>query len=162
MGKSLPTPPRLQQLARVITSNNRPRRQSQLRPVFKTRPITSPERTGLRPDSPEQLRLNKKNLKMEAENSEQRRLPLSEVVADCVKRWFQDTLKEAKAGETAMQVLVGQMYCSGYGIPKDAQKGRAWINRASKSRSSAWKVGDKHPGYNASDSDSDNSKELAK
>lgn len=122
MGKSLPTPPRLQQLARVITSNNRPRRQSQLRPVFKTRPITSPERTGLRPDSPEQLRLNKKNLKMEAENSEQRRLPLSEVVADCVKRWFQDTLKEAKAGETAMQVLVGQMYCSGYGLPKDAQK----------------------------------------
>ncbi|CAI9772188.1 unnamed protein product [Fraxinus pennsylvanica] len=162
MGKSLPTPPRLQQLARVITSNNRPRRQSQLRPVFKTRPITSPEPTGLRPDSPEQLRLNKKNLKMEAENSEQRRLPLSEVVADCVKRWFQDTLKEAKAGDTTMQVLVGQMYYSGYGVPKDAQKGRAWINRASKSRSSVWKVGDKHPGYNASDSDSDYAKELAK
>lgn len=59
---------------------------------------------------------------MEAENSEQRRLPLSEVVADCVKRWFQDTLKEAKAGDTAMQVLVGQMYYSGYGVPKDAQK----------------------------------------
>ncbi|KAL2526711.1 hypothetical protein Adt_11765 [Abeliophyllum distichum] len=165
MGKSLPTPPRLEQLARVITSNNRPRRQSQLRPVFKARPIPSPEPTGLRPDSPpqqQQPRFNKKNLKMEAENSEQRRLPLAEVVADCVKRWFQDTLKEAKAGDTAMQVLVGQMYYGGYGVPKDAQKGRAWINRASKSRSSVWKVGDKHPGYNASDSDSDNSKEHAK
>ncbi|CAA3033008.1 uncharacterized protein LOC111368525 [Olea europaea subsp. europaea] len=99
---------------------------------------------------------------MEAENSEQRRLPLAEVVADCVKRWFQDTLKEAKAGDTAMQVLVGHMYCSGYGVPKDTQKGRAWINRASKSRSSVSKVGDKHPVYNASDSDSDNSKEPAK
>lgn len=122
MGKSLPTPHRLQQLSRVVTSNNRPRCQSKLRPALKARPIHSPEPTGLRPDSPEQLRLNKKNLKMEAENSEQRRLPLAEVVADCVKRWFQDTLKEAKAGDTAMQVLVGQMYYSGYGVPKDTQK----------------------------------------
>ena len=68
-----------------------------------------------------------------------------------------------------------------------AIQGRAWISRASKSRSSAWKVGDKHPGvlslslsfsfrplivalfvmidvgwfllgYNASDSDSDDLK----
>lgn len=50
------------------------------------------------------------------------RVPLSEVVADCVKRWFKDTLKEAKGGDINMQVLVGQMYCTGYGVPKDAQK----------------------------------------
>ncbi|XVE62094.1 hypothetical protein DITRI_Ditri06bG0091800 [Diplodiscus trichospermus] len=50
------------------------------------------------------------------------RLPLSEVVSDCVKRWFKDTLKEAKAGDVNMQVLVGQMYYSGYGVPRDAQK----------------------------------------
>lgn len=50
------------------------------------------------------------------------RLPLSEVVSDCVKRWFKDTLKEAKAGDINMQVLVGQMYYSGYGVPRDAQK----------------------------------------
>ena len=50
-----------------------------------------------------------------------RRIPLAEAVADCVKRWFQDTLKEAKAGDTAMQVLVSQMYYRGYGIPRDAQ-----------------------------------------
>lgn len=48
--------------------------------------------------------------------------PLSLVVTDCVKRWFQDTLKEAKAGDIAMQVLVGQMYFSGYGVTKDPQK----------------------------------------
>jgi len=50
------------------------------------------------------------------------RQPLSEVVADCVRRWFQDTLKEAKSGDVNMQVLVSQMYHSGYGVPKDAQK----------------------------------------
>lgn len=50
------------------------------------------------------------------------RVPLSGVVADCVKRWFKDTLREAKAGDVNMQVLVGQMYYSGYGVPKDAQK----------------------------------------
>ncbi|XP_028764569.1 uncharacterized protein LOC114722657 [Neltuma alba] len=83
------------------------------------------------------------------------RLPLSEVVADCVKRWFTETLKEARAGDINMQVLLAQMYCSGYGVPRDAQMGRIWLTKASRTRSSVWKVGDKHPGYNASDSDSD-------
>lgn len=50
------------------------------------------------------------------------RFPLSGIVADCVKRWFKDTLREAKAGDVNMQILVGQMYCSGYGVAKDAQK----------------------------------------
>ncbi|XP_076918742.1 uncharacterized protein LOC143579279 [Bidens hawaiensis] len=93
---------------------------------------------------------------MEEESSSMnRRIPLADVVLECSRRWFQDTLKEAKAGDIGMQVLVGQMYSSGYGVVKDAQKGQAWISRASRSRSSVWKVGDKHPGYNASDSDSD-------
>ncbi|GMH28702.1 hypothetical protein Nepgr_030545 [Nepenthes gracilis] len=83
------------------------------------------------------------------------RHPLSAVVADCVRRWFQDTLKEAKSGDASMQVLVSQMYHSGYGVPKDSQKGRLWMTAASRTRSSVWKVSDKHPGYNASDSDSD-------
>ncbi|KAI4356094.1 hypothetical protein L6164_000141 [Bauhinia variegata] len=87
------------------------------------------------------------------------RVPLSEVVADCVKRWFKDTLKEAKSGDINMQVLVGQMYCSGYGVPRDAQKGRVWLTKASRTRSSVWKVSDKRPGYNASDSDSDELKD---
>ncbi|KAI4324490.1 hypothetical protein MLD38_029977 [Melastoma candidum] len=83
------------------------------------------------------------------------RLPLSEVVSDCVKRWFKDTLKEAKMRDVTMQVLVGQMYYSGYGVPRDAQKGRLWMTKASRIRLSVWKVSNKHPGYNASDSDSD-------
>lgn len=53
---------------------------------------------------------------------QQRRLLLSEVVSDCIERWFQDTLREAKTGDVNMQVLVGQMYYSGYGVPKDADK----------------------------------------
>lgn len=56
------------------------------------------------------------------ETNKLRRLPLSEVVGDCVRRWFRDTLNEAKAGDINMQVLVGQMYYSGYGVPRDAQK----------------------------------------
>ncbi|WVZ07192.1 hypothetical protein V8G54_020538 [Vigna mungo] len=92
------------------------------------------------------------------------RVPLSDVVADCAKRWFKDTLKEAKAGDINMQVLVGQMYYHGYGIPKDGQKadvvslgmkGRLWLTKASRVRSSVWRVGRKPPGYNASDSESD-------
>ncbi|KAK7339991.1 hypothetical protein VNO77_20682 [Canavalia gladiata] len=83
------------------------------------------------------------------------RVPLSAVVADCVKRWFKDTLKEAKAGDINMQVLVGQMYFSGYGVSRDVQKGRFWLTKASRVRTSVWKVVDKRPGYNASDSDSD-------
>ncbi|CAK9153741.1 unnamed protein product [Ilex paraguariensis] len=75
-----------------------------------------------------------------------RRHPLSQVVSDCVRRWFQDTLKEAKAGDLNMQVLVGQMYYSGYGIHRDAQKGRLWMTRASRVRSSVWKVSNKRPG----------------
>jgi hypothetical protein len=40
---------------------------------------------------------------------------LKQVVAECERQWFDQTLKAAKAGETAMQTLVGQMLCSGYG-----------------------------------------------
>lgn len=60
-------------------------------------------------------------------SSENTRLPLSEVVADCVKRWFKDTLKEAKAGDINMQVLVGQMYYSGYGVARDPQKVNCYL-----------------------------------
>ncbi|KAL0299349.1 UNVERIFIED_CONTAM: hypothetical protein Sradi_6594700 [Sesamum radiatum] len=128
MGKSIPSAHNLQHFARVIASaTTRPRRAAQLRPASKVRPISSPDATGPRPDS-NQLRLKARQME-DAENSERRRMPLSEVVADCVKRWFQDTLKEAKNGDIAMQVLVGQMYYSGYGVARDAQK---FMNEESK------------------------------
>ncbi|KAL6902295.1 hypothetical protein ACP4OV_005171 [Aristida adscensionis] len=53
---------------------------------------------------------------------EDERVPLSEVVSDCTRRWFQDALKEARTGDAAMQVLVGQMYRSGYGVNKNEHK----------------------------------------
>ncbi|EEE58888.1 hypothetical protein OsJ_10507 [Oryza sativa Japonica Group] len=90
------------------------------------------------------------------------RVPLSEVVLDCTRRWFQDTLKEARAGDAAMQVLVGQMYRSGYGVNKNEHKAQIWTEKASRYRSTVWKVSNKRPGYNASDSDSDDSKETGK
>lgn len=161
MGKSVPSSPRLQDFARIITSD-RIHQQSKRGPKFvsnKTRVVPPPE-----PAKPKGIRIvqsekQHQKLKIMEENSSMnRRIPLAEVVLECSKRWFQDTLKEAKAGDTSMQVLVGQMYSSGYGVVKDAQKGQAWINRASRSRSSVWKVGDKHPGYNASDSDTDEEK----
>ncbi|KAH0454376.1 hypothetical protein IEQ34_016300 [Dendrobium chrysotoxum] len=68
------------------------------------------------------------------------RVPLSDVVADCVRRWFRDTLEEAKTGDAMMQVLVGQMYQSGYGVPRNEQKANAWFTKASRHRSSVWKV----------------------
>lgn len=59
----------------------------------------------------------------ESSNGEKEvRVPLSEVVSDCVKRWFNDTLKEAKSGDVNMQVLVAQMYYNGYGVTRDANK----------------------------------------
>ncbi|KAL6519525.1 hypothetical protein OROGR_018845 [Orobanche gracilis] len=58
------------------------------------------------------------------EAAERRRFPLSEVVSDCINSWFQDTLQAAKTGDVNMQVLVAQMYYSGYGVRKDANKGK--------------------------------------
>ncbi|XP_010517140.1 PREDICTED: uncharacterized protein LOC104792648 isoform X2 [Camelina sativa] len=57
-----------------------------------------------------------------SDSSSRRFVPLSTVVSDCAKRWFKDTLEEAKAGNITMQVVLGQMYYSGYGVPKDAKK----------------------------------------
>ncbi|CAM0872779.1 unnamed protein product [Alopecurus aequalis] len=90
------------------------------------------------------------------------RVPLAEVVLDCTRRWFQDALKEARAGDAAMQVLVGQMYRSGYGVNKNEHKSRVWMEKASRYRSTVWKVSNKRPGYNASDSDTDDAKETGK
>ncbi|XP_060181880.1 uncharacterized protein LOC132611474 [Lycium barbarum] len=156
MGKSLPSPNRIQDFAsRIISSNRIPTRIKAPPSRIRSKAVVN----GGESSSEQRLLKKSKNIMEEvgsnSNSSTSRRVPLADVVADCVKRWFQDTLKEAKAGDTSMQVLVGQMYFSGYGISRDAHKGRAWISRASKSRSSAWKVSDKRPGYNASDSDSD-------
>lgn len=125
MGKSLPSSPKFQDLARIITSN-RIQQQSKRGPKSlsnKTRLVPPPEPAkpkGIRIVQQQQQRL--KIMEGNSSSSIDRRIPLAEVVLECSRRWFQDTLKEAKAGDTSMQVLVGQMYCSGYGVVKDAQK----------------------------------------
>ncbi|KAJ1417735.1 Tetratricopeptide-like helical domain superfamily [Sesbania bispinosa] len=148
MGKSLESVARLQELSRVVSSA-KPHRSKGTQPRSANRVATP--RTVVQPCGAVKVDSAKK---MEALEGEQCRTPLSKVVADCAKRWFQETLKEAKAGDIAMQVLVGQMFYSGYGVRRNPEMGHAWISKASKSRSSVWKVSDKRPGYRASDSDS--------
>ncbi|KAK3407792.1 uncharacterized protein LOC104421024 [Eucalyptus grandis] len=163
MGKSIPSATRLQDFARAVSSSDKLRLPKQAKPISRIR-VSTPETSrpggsggggggggGVRTDPKKKMEVGRaKSLELERNT----RLPLAQVVSDCARRWFQDTLREAKAGDGAMQVLVGQMYNSGYGVPRDPQKGRAWINKASKARSSVWRVSDKQPGYNASDSDS--------
>lgn len=114
MAKSLPSPTRFQQFAKLVFSSKNPQsppKKSRIRASPSETPISGSVRVILEPN---------KNKYME--EKEKNRTPLSDVVSDCVKRWFQDTLKEAKAGDTSMQVLVGQMFCSGYGVPKNTKK----------------------------------------
>ncbi|XP_004500532.1 uncharacterized protein [Cicer arietinum] len=145
MGKSVESVIRLKELSRVVSSSaksNRPKTTQPISPNRVTTPRTAKQDRTVKVEPPK---------KIEALES---RTPLARVVAYCSKRWFQDTLKGAKAGDSSMQVLVGQMYNSGYGVPRDPQKGHAWISRASRSRNLVWKVSEKQPGYRASDSDS--------
>ncbi|KAI3846024.1 hypothetical protein MKW92_016114 [Papaver armeniacum] len=148
MAKSIPSSTKIQQIAKIkseklINHSKQPKPKS-LNEFIK--PETSKSSVDF--DKLKQISQNRATT------------PLSRVVSSCVKRWFRDTLKEARDGDSGKQVLVSQMYYNGYGIPKDARKGRAWIIKASKSRSSmAWEVRNKQPGYNASDSDSDKLKD---
>ncbi|XP_021732572.1 uncharacterized protein LOC110699357 [Chenopodium quinoa] len=148
MGKSLPSTAGLKNFARIITSER-------ITPPKQVKPRSPNHNKTSVSTSQSQPRVDSVKLGLKMDNSVSRtRVPLSEVVVDCARRWFQDTLKEAKNGDATMQVLVGQMYNSGYGVRKDTEKGRNWINIASKGRSSAWKVSNKQPGYNVSDSES--------
>ncbi|KAM0994472.1 hypothetical protein ACFX15_009630 [Malus domestica] len=151
MGKSLPSTARLYQVAKTTSQSLVTSPPKQTRP---TSPTT--QKSSKRPRLSKGKEMESESSSVNANSSSnEHRVPLSAVVSDCIKRWFKDTLKEAKTGDINMQVLVGQMYYNGYGVARDAHMGRVWITRASRTRSSAWKVGDKQPGYNASDSDSD-------
>ncbi|KAK4277772.1 hypothetical protein QN277_015720 [Acacia crassicarpa] len=143
MGKSLQSAGRLQELSRIVSS-------AKAHKPNKALP-KSPNRVA----APAALKSQASQLKMESSEGVRNRVPLASVVADCAKRWFQDTLKEARAGDINMQFLVGQMYNSGYGVVRDPRKGHVWISKASRTRSSVWKASEKPPGYRASDSDSD-------
>lgn len=62
--------------------------------------------------------------------SEASALPLSMVVSDAVKRWFDDTYRDAHRGDIKQQALLGQMLNEGYGCVKDPIAGAEWTERA--------------------------------
>ncbi|KAG4920186.1 hypothetical protein AAZX31_18G022400 [Glycine max] len=148
MGKYLESAARLAELSRIVSSAAKPNRPKRALPRSPNRVATP------RSANPFGVKVEPAKKMEPLEEEQQCRTPLAKVVSDCSKRWFQDTLKEAKAGDTTMQVLVGQMYYSGYGVARDPQKGHAWISKASRNRNSVWKLCGKRPGYRASDSDS--------
>lgn len=60
------------------------------------------------------------------------RLPLRAVVAECVRRWFEEYLMAAEAGDPEIQLLVGHMFILGYGVERDPAKGRIWLEKAAR------------------------------
>lgn len=116
MGKYLESAARLEELSRIVSSAAKPNRSKGTLPRSPNRVATP------RIANPIGVKVEPAKKMEPLEEEQQCRTPLAKVVSDCSKRWFQDTLKEAKAGDSAMQVLVGQMYYSGYGVPRDPQK----------------------------------------
>ncbi|RDX79197.1 Heavy metal-associated isoprenylated plant protein 33, partial [Mucuna pruriens] len=115
MGKYVESAARLEELSRIVSST-KPHRPKGTVPKSANRVATPRSANPITCVKVESVNVKK------METLKECRTPLAKVVADCAKRWFQDTLKEAKSGDPAMQVLVGQMYYSGYGVTRDPQK----------------------------------------
>lgn len=58
------------------------------------------------------------------------RAPLSAVVTDAVKRWYQDVEREAERGDVKQQALLAQMLTEGYGCVADPEAARTWSDKA--------------------------------
>ena len=56
--------------------------------------------------------------------------PLSVVVTDAVKRWYQDAEREAARGDVKQQALLAQMLTEGYGCHADLEAAKAWADKA--------------------------------
>ena len=111
MGKSILSAVRLHELSRIVSSaNGNAKSTTQKQAPRLPNSVAVPPKPG------------KMGTSEESKEGEQCRVPLSHVVADYANRWFLDALNEAKAGDASMQLLVAQMYYSGYGVPRDPQK----------------------------------------
>ncbi|KAG0613004.1 hypothetical protein M758_6G068900 [Ceratodon purpureus] len=66
--------------------------------------------------------------------------PLRDVVARCEKNWHEQTLRSAKCGNVAMQTLIGQMLCSGYGAAVNVKEGITWLQKAAKKDQEAFNM----------------------
>lgn len=56
--------------------------------------------------------------------------PLSVVVTDAVKRWYQDAEREAARGDVKQQALLAQMLTEGYGCHADLEAAKGWADKA--------------------------------
>ena len=56
--------------------------------------------------------------------------PLSVVVTDAVKRWYQDAAREAARGDVKQQALLAQMLTEGYGCHADLEAAKGWADKA--------------------------------
>lgn len=118
MGKRLPSTAKIEAYARLASERIKPSKLPE--PQSKTLEIDrTQQRSSSTPKPPARS--------MENDGRRNARVPLGDVVSECVRRWFQDTLKEARNGDQSMQVLVGQMYQSGYGVAKNEQKVRSFF-----------------------------------
>lgn len=61
-------------------------------------------------------------------------VPLGTVIEDAVKRWFEDTYRDAQRGDVKQQALLGQMLAEGYGCEQDIEAAEEWTERARKRR----------------------------
>ncbi|KAL0922970.1 hypothetical protein M5K25_007005 [Dendrobium thyrsiflorum] len=154
MGTRSPSLTSLRKLARVASERPKAAMFAQANPSLNSLASSREEAAAPIPGDAAGARPSMEGTPGEARLREER-MPLSDVVADCVRRWFKDALAEAKTGDFAMQVLVSQMYQSGYGVPRNEKRAKLWFSKASRYRTSVSNVRNKHPGYNASDSDSD-------
>eukprot|EP00210_Caulerpa_lentillifera_P006414 g6127.t1 len=103
-------------------------------PLTPPQPNTSNQGVRLENGPQEQVLSNAMNNFWKPEQptvmSESSAIPLSLVVSDAVKRWFDDTYRDAQRGDVKQQALLGQMLMEGYGCVKDPVAGAEWTERA--------------------------------
>ncbi|GBF98124.1 hypothetical protein Rsub_10871 [Raphidocelis subcapitata] len=57
-------------------------------------------------------------------------VPLKYVVQAATRRWFEETLAEARNGDVKQQALVAQMLQQGYGTDRDPAAAARWADKA--------------------------------
>eukprot|EP00882_Tetradesmus_deserticola_P004639 GHRQ01004889.1.p1 GENE.GHRQ01004889.1~~GHRQ01004889.1.p1 ORF type:complete len:220 (+),score=82.55 GHRQ01004889.1:55-660(+) len=104
--------------------------------VLKQQTAPQQQLAGLQSRQAAQAHLSANGDKLSASDSDSSdssgpvRVPLKLVVADAVKRWFNEALAEARRGDVKQQALLSQMYAEGYGCKQDAEQSKVWGERA--------------------------------
>ncbi|KAB2026117.1 hypothetical protein ES319_D06G195800v1 [Gossypium barbadense] len=100
MGKSIVCTTKGQEFAKAVPSDKL-HRAKHVKPASRNR-VSCREKAG-----PSGVRVKSERVKQKAMDTwgNDDRIPLAQVVSELVKGWFQEALKEAKAGDTNMGVL---------------------------------------------------------